>query len=124
MLRIRKCAFRSALGIDGHAHRRVDTAHVFLCLTVLDHDGENYIAVPHKNELELGKRFTLRFAEDFPGEDTERVTDYFHGRSAYRKFKDLLERLGLLQRWYEYESEATGKALRERANEAGLQLND
>lgn len=88
------------------------------------HDGEKYIAVPHKNELELGKRLTLRFADDFLGEDTERVTDYFLGRSAYRKFKDLLERLGLLQLWYEYESEATGKALRERASEAGLQFND
>ena len=88
------------------------------------HDGEKYIAVPHKNELELGKRLTLRFADDFLGEDTGRVADYFLGRSAYGKFKDLLERLGLLQLWYEYESEATGKALRERASEAGLQFND
>jgi Uncharacterised protein family (UPF0158) len=87
-------------------------------------DAEKYLSVPHKNDLNLGKRLALQFADEFLGDDAVRVADYFHGRGAYRKFKDLLDRRGVLQQWYDCESEATREALLEWADEVGLQIND
>ena len=37
----------------------------------------------------------------------------FHKRGAYARFKDLLQRKNALDRWYDFEAEATEAALRE-----------
>lgn len=83
-------------------------------------DGSIYVSVPHKYHLNLGKNLALTFAEEQLEDSYETVSNLFHQRGAYRKFKDLLERNGLLEAWYEYETHATELALREWAAEQGL----
>ncbi len=85
-------------------------------------DGSIYVAVPNKHDLNLGKRLALRFAEEQLGDSYHAVADFFRQRGAYRRFKDMLEREGCLEAWYAYEAEATQRALREWAAEAGLSI--
>jgi hypothetical protein len=82
----------------------------------LPHDYENdpnYIAIPDKRELDLGKRLVLDFTREFLPDDFDAVRRIFSKRGAYAKFKDLLMRRGGLDRWYDFEATATERALRE-----------
>ena len=56
-------------------------------------------------------RTALDFAYEALPEDSERVERMFRRRGAYRRFKDLLERRGLLEQWYEFENRVTDEAL-------------
>jgi len=77
-----------------------------------DIDSEKYVAIPHKNTLDLGKHLALRFtASVLPDRATE-VQAIFSRRGAYARFKDFLERCGELQQWYDYEEKAQRQALR------------
>ena len=50
------------------------------------------------------------------------MATFFHQRGAYGRFKDLLERKGMLEAWYECEAQAAEQALRAWSAENGLQL--
>ena len=72
---------------------------------------DRYIAVPHRNDHDLGRRLALAFADqELPG-DYDTVAGFFRRRGAYGRFKDLLQARGKLQSWYEFEDRATEKAL-------------
>jgi hypothetical protein len=79
-----------------------------------------YVAVPHKYDLNLGNNLALTFAEEQLVGSYEAVLKFFRQRGAYGKFKDLLERKGQLEAWYEFEAKATELALREWAAEQEL----
>ena len=84
-----------------------------------DLENEKYIEIPHKKELGLGKDLVLDFAyEQLPNEANE-IELIFRRKGAYSKFKALLERKGVIDKWYKYEEEAQEIALREwcKANE-------
>ena len=83
-------------------------------------DGTLYIAVPHKNDLALGRNLALRFVDENLPASYERACGYFHKKGAYARFKDLLERAGHLEAWYRYEADAVEKALREWGEENGF----
>lgn len=85
-------------------------------------DGSIYVPVPHKYDLNLGKNIALIFAEEHLADSYEIVSNFFHQRGAYGKFKDLLERKGQLEAWYEFDAKATELALREWAAEQGLSI--
>jgi len=87
-------------------------------------DSEKYIPVPHKNDLGLGKRVALRFADDLLPDASDEIHDIFRHRGAYGRFKNLLEHRGLLQQWYGYEEEARNKALREWCEVSEIELLD
>ena len=76
-------------------------------------DEEKYIAIPHKNDLGLGKRLALDFVSQFLEDDFEKVQDIFRHKSAYARFKGILERNGILAQWHEFEAKALERALRE-----------
>lgn len=83
---------------------------------------DRYIAVPHKTELDLGRRLALRFTDDeLPG-DLDTVEDLFRRKGAYAGFKRLLESRGALQQWYDYEERATEEALRAWCEDNDIQL--
>jgi hypothetical protein len=85
-------------------------------------ESDRYLAVPHKNDLDLGKNLALRFAaQEMPG-SYERVRTIFGRKGAYRQFKQLLETNGLLEKWYRSEADAQDKALREWCAENGIQI--
>ena len=83
-------------------------------------DGTLYLAVPHKNDLNLGRELVFQFVETEAPEVEAQVGAAFRQRGAYSKFKSVLEKSGLLQRWYEYEAAATRSALKQWAQENGL----
>jgi hypothetical protein len=83
-------------------------------------DGSLYIAVPHKSELGLGRSLALRFAEEHLPRSWEEVDGYFRKRGAYSRFKSLLERVGRLDAWHQYEQAAKEEALREWCAENGF----
>ena len=83
-------------------------------------DGSEYVAIPHKNELNLGRALAIRFAEENLADSADEVHAFFNRRGAYGRFKDLLERKGCLEGWYEYEMKAVKDALREWCRENGI----
>ena len=76
-------------------------------------DEEKYLSIPHKKELDLGTPLVFAFAEQFLPDELDEVRRIFHKRGAYARFKDLLQRKNALDRWYDFEAEATEAALRE-----------
>ena len=87
-------------------------------------DGTLYVAVPHKNELNLGRELVFQFVETEAPKLEVQVDAAFRQRGAYSKFKSILERSGLLPNWYEYEAAATRSALERWAKENGLVIGD
>jgi hypothetical protein len=100
-------------------------------LGVLDEDAprdlassKQYLAVPHKNDLDLGRALALRFVhEHLPGRDGD-VRAYFSRKGAYSRFRRLLEDEGVLEQWYAFETAATEQALCDWCNEEGLQIEE
>lgn len=83
---------------------------------------DRYLAIPHKNELDLGRRLALRFvAQELPT-CYDRAEGFFRRQGAYARFKDLLEREGVLERWYAFEADAVENALRQWCAASGLEL--
>lgn len=82
-----------------------------------------YIDVPNKNDLDLGSVLVFRFVDERFPDALDEVRVIFSKRGAYSRYKDLLENEGLLDSWYEFEREATERALREWARENGFELS-
>ena len=66
-------------------------------------DSEKYVPIPDKRELDLGKPLVLDFARQFLPNDIDEVRRIFTRKGAYAKFKDLLDRRGALDHWYDFE---------------------
>ena len=110
-----KIYYRSELaGIDDFADEQPDE----------DPDDENYIAIPDKRNLGLGKQLALDFAEEFLPDDFDDVRDLFGRRGAYSKFKALLMRRHALDRWHAFEEKATNQALRDCCEENSIEVSD
>jgi|SRR6185436_2433604 len=74
---------------------------------------DRYLVIPHKNDLDLGSRLALRFAEEeLPGQ-YQIIERFFRSRDAYAGFKELLAAHGCLDKWFAFEAAATGTALRD-----------
>ena len=89
----------------------------------VDFEDEKYIEIPHKNELDLGKKLVLDFTYQFLPDEIENVQFTFNRKGAYSKFKLLLESKGKLEKWYEFESKAQEKALREWCEINSIKIN-
>ena len=83
---------------------------------------DRYIAIPHRNELDLGNTLALRFVEERLPDRYADVQAFFRRRGAYARLKELLASAGCLEAWYAFEAESTERALREwcQANEIQL----
>ena len=89
-----------------------------------DIDDEKYISIPRKRELDLGKPLVLDFAREFLPEDYDEVRHIFSRGGAYRRYKDLLVRRGVLDLWYDFSNKAEQAALREWCAENGIALSE
>lgn len=88
------------------------------------YDREDCVAIPHKNELDLGRDLVFEFVrEHIPG-DMERVRDIFRRKGAYGRYKELLAERDLLESWYEFENTRQAEALREWCKDEGIELVD
>lgn len=84
-------------------------------------DDTRYIAMPHKNDLALGRELVFGFVDAEAPQLAEQVHAAFRQKGAYGKFKTMLERAGLLERWYAFEAAATRTALLRWAKENGFE---
>ncbi len=85
---------------------------------------DRYLVVPHKINLDLGKRLALRFTQSELPDSYDQVLTFFRRKGAYARFKDLLESRGALERWYTYEAESIEKALRDWCVENDIQIRE
>lgn len=85
---------------------------------------DRYVAVPRKNDLNLGRELVLSFAEQELPADYETVCAFFRKKGAYARFKDFLARRNLLERWYAYESRETEAALRLWCRDNAIEIAD
>ncbi len=87
-------------------------------------DPAEWIAIPHKNELDLGRQLLFEFVEEHLPDDYDLVREFFQRRGAYARFKDLLESKGMLQRWYDFEHQRQDEALRQWCADSGIEVSD
>jgi hypothetical protein len=80
---------------------------------------DDYIAVPHKTELELGKRLILRFVDREIPDEYDEVENIFRHKGGYSRYKALLERKNKLEAWHKYEEDETKAALRDWSEDEG-----
>jgi len=83
---------------------------------------DRYLRVPGKRELDLGNVLVYDFAATRLPDDYDRVRDMFRHRGAYRRFKEFLEHQDLLEAWQDYEHSKTLEALREWAQDKGIEI--
>lgn len=87
-------------------------------------DSDNSVEIPHKNDLDLGKRLVFDFTDaNLPG-DLDHVRHIFSRRGAYSRFKEFVESKGLLQSWYDFEAKQQERALRQWCEENDIELTD
>jgi hypothetical protein len=87
-------------------------------------DNEKFLQIPDKKELDLGKPLALGFIREFLPDDLDDVRQFFSGKGAYARFKDLLHRRGLLDQWYAFEAKAEERALREWCDLNSIEVSD
>lgn len=85
-------------------------------------DGEKYLPAPDKWSLDLGNQLVFDFAHEFAPLRYDDIRRMFRRKGAYRRFKDLLEKEDLLDKWYRYQDEKTAKALADWCEQNGLKL--
>lgn len=85
-------------------------------------DPEKYLAIPHKNDLDLGTRLVLRFAAEQLPDAYDKVEAIFSRPGAYGRLKELLDQRGMLEQWYQYEEQAQQAALRDWCEANGIEV--
>jgi len=53
-----------------------------------DVDSDDYIGIPHKNDLDLGRNLVFEFALEYFPERQDEVYAYFQRKGAYSKYKN------------------------------------
>ena len=89
-----------------------------------DLNWDQCVEFPHKNDLDLGRELVFEFVEEQLPDDFGRVLQMFRSRGAYSRYKDLLEKRGLLQEWYDFENSREERALRTWCKENGIELEE
>jgi hypothetical protein len=87
-------------------------------------ESDDYVAVPHRRELDLGSKLVFAFAEQVTPDDYDTVRDIFRKRGAYGRLKEFLASTGMLQKWYDFETKTTEAVLRAWCRENGIVLED
>lgn len=74
-------------------------------------ENNDYIGIPHKNDLDLGKPLVMEFVRHRCPELIDRILAIFSRRGAYGRYKDLLAEKNMLEDWYAFENERTREVL-------------
>ena len=91
-------------------------------LDEIEFNPDAYIRIPDRKEFDLGTPLIFRFTDEYMLGDYEQVRQIFRRRGAYAKYKNLLDKRGLLDTWYDYENTAFKAALLEWAEAKGIQV--
>ncbi len=87
-----------------------------------DLDWDQCLEIPHKHDLDLGKRLVFDFVEEVISEEADAVHRIFSRRGAYGQFKDFLFRMGRLDEWFAYEHAAVRRAILRWCEENGVKV--
>ena len=87
-------------------------------------DSDQYVELPHRNDLELGEFLVRDFVLHHAKHLAEQVSDIFSGKGAYSRFKHLLQSQGLLDVWYKYEEDRTNAALKDWCADNGIEISE
>ena len=72
---------------------------------------DDFLEIPHKHELDLGKALVWRFVDRELSEQRRTIESLFRRPGAYARHQALLASLGLLKQWYEFEEQESRRAL-------------
>ena len=87
------------------------------------YENDDYIEIPHKNDLGLGQHLVWQFVEkEIPGL-ADKVRSFFSRKGAYSKYKAFLEEIVLLDKWYEFEDSREKEALLQWCNDNGIETD-
>jgi len=84
-------------------------------------DPEQFLELPRAQDLELGVYMVLDFVAQQLPQDYGTVSNFFQQQESYRRFKQLMEKRGCLDKWYRYEADITANALRSWCRRNGLE---
>ena len=73
---------------------------------------DEYIEIPHKNDLGLGRKLVRKFVFTHMPDQFEHIEQIFSSKGAYSRFKDFLIRENKIEQWYRFEEEKSAEALR------------
>ncbi|EIC21667.1 hypothetical protein [Thiorhodovibrio frisius] len=83
---------------------------------------DDYIEIPHKNDLGLGKDLVFEFADKYLPDQIGDIERIFSHKGAYSRYKALLEEEGLLEKWFDFENETQQRALKEWCKEHNIDI--
>jgi hypothetical protein len=115
--------------MEHEAYLCIETAVIYYCSELGDSeelipddidDVDKYVAIPHKNDLDLGTRLAIRFADEHLADAGDDVQELFRHKGAYRRFRNLIERRGVLQQWYDFEDKSKKEALHRWCEDNGI----
>jgi Uncharacterised protein family (UPF0158) len=87
-------------------------------------ESDQYISVPHKHDLNLGRRLVFSFIERELPDEYDRIRDLFRRRGAYGRFKDFLARRDMLDKWHQFEQQSAEEALRDWCEQSEIPLRE
>ena len=87
-------------------------------------ESDDYLGIPHRNDLDLGQSLVFEFVEQRLPLAIEQVRDFFQRAGAYSRFRDLLERNGLLDEWHKFEADRARAAILAWCEENHIELQD
>jgi hypothetical protein len=83
-------------------------------------DPDRYAVVPNKYELDIGVRLVFDFTNAHLIDHYHEVRSMFRRRGAYGRFKALLARHNMVERWFSFSEERTLDALEEWCESEGF----
>ena len=76
-----------------------------------DFEDGDYLEIPDQHQLGLKQNLVREFASGCSDKIEGEIRRCFKKRGAYRRFKDLLDRNDLLDKWHSFEAEAEKEAI-------------
>ncbi len=83
-------------------------------------ESDDYLRIPHWNDLDLGRELVFEFVEQRLPSVFEQVSDFFRRSGAYGRFRDLLEQNDLLDDWTSFQTERGRAAMLEWCAKNGI----
>jgi len=87
-------------------------------------DKKKYVSIPSERDLDLGMRLWIDFFREH-APDLYREACGISGRpKAYARLRDLMERSGLVEKWYNFKQAALDEALKEWCADHELEISE
>ena len=90
----------------------------------LETSPENYVEIPHRNDLDLGRQLVFDFISENLPDEYQTVRRIFSSSGAYSRFKAFLQQRNVLEAWYDFEDARQKQALREWCRQENIDIID